>query len=207
MAVAPAVGEPRTFLETRLRRATRERNGHPVPSPARFSAPAATAAATSHMDWYKRFKSKACILKLKGQTKEDILNEIADQLLSAKLIDGDLEGNVRSALIAREELASTGVGMNVAIPHVKVEGLSQALFSLSVSKDGCEWQAVDGAPVHIIFTVLRPEEATETYDPDEHLAMMRWVAKLARDSDFRAFALQAKTKTELVGLLKEMSVA
>ena len=88
------------------------------------------------MDWYKRFKSKACILKLKGQTKEEILNEIADQLLSSKLIDASLEDNVRSALIAREELASTGVGMNVAIPHVKVEGLEEALFSLSVSKDG-----------------------------------------------------------------------
>ncbi len=158
------------------------------------------------MDWYKRFKTKACILKLKGQTKADVLNEVASQLLSSGFVEAELEESVRAALIAREELASTGVGMNVAIPHVKVEGLKEAVYSLSVSKDGVEWQAVDGAPVHIIFTVLRPEEATEAYDPEEHLEVVRSVAKLARDQDFRAFALQAKTKAELVGLLKEMSV-
>lgn len=159
------------------------------------------------MDWHKRFKTKACILKLKGQTKADVLNEVADQLLSAKFIEPELEERVRAALIAREELASTGVGMNVAIPHVKVEGLHEVVFSLSIAKHGVEWQAVDGAPVHIVFTVLRPEEQTENYDPEEHLAMMRWVAKLARDQDFRAFSLQAKTKAELMGILKEMSVA
>lgn len=159
------------------------------------------------MNWYKRFKNKACILKLKGQTKADILNEVADQLLSAKFIEPELEDKLRAALAAREELASTGVGMNVAIPHVKLEGLKEAVYSLSVCRDGVEWEAVDGAPVHIVFTVVRPTEATELYDPEEHLEIMRWVAKLGRDQDFRAFALQAKTKAALVALLKELSVA
>ena len=159
------------------------------------------------MDWYKRFKNKACILKLKGQTKAEILNEIAGQLLSAQFIAPELEESLRAALAAREELASTGVGMNVAIPHIKLEGLTEAVFSLSVSRDGVEWEAVDGAPVNIIFAVVRPTEATELYDPEEHLSIMRWVAKLARDQDFRAFALQAKTKAALISLLKELSVA
>jgi hypothetical protein len=35
--------------------------------------------------------------------------------------------------------------------------------------------------------------------------MMRWIARLARQRDFRLFAMQAKTRTELVDLLKEMS--
>ena len=35
--------------------------------------------------------------------------------------------------------------------------------------------------------------------------MMRWVTKLAREPDFRSFAQRAKTKTDLVALLKEMS--
>lgn len=159
------------------------------------------------MDWYKRFKSKACILKLKGQTKADVLNEVASQLLSSGFVEAELEERLRTALIDREELASTGVGMGVAIPHVKVEGLPEAVFSLSVSKVGVEWQAVDGAPVHILFTIIRPEEATEAYDPEEHIDVVRSVAKLGRDQDFRAFALQAKTKAELLGLLKEMTVA
>ena len=158
------------------------------------------------MDWHKRFKSKACILKLKATSKEEALNEVVDQLTSSKILPSELEEDTRAALQAREELASTGVGMNVAIPHVKLEGLDEAIFSLSVAPEGLEWQAVDGAPVHILFTVLRPESATGAHDPEEHLEMMRWIARLARDADFRAFALQAKNKPELVGLLKEMSL-
>jgi len=159
------------------------------------------------MDWYKRFKSKACILKLKAETKEAALDEVVDQLLSGKLLPKDLEDSARKALHEREELASTGVGMNVAIPHVKVEGIDEAICSLSVSQEGIEWRAVDGEPVHILFTVLRPDGETEQHDPQDHLEMMRWIARLARDPDFRGFALQATTKAQLVSLLKEMSVA
>jgi hypothetical protein len=36
---------------------------------------------------------------------------------------------------------------------------------------------------------------------------MRWIARLSRSSDFRSFALQAKSRTELVELLKEMASA
>jgi mannitol/fructose-specific phosphotransferase system IIA component (Ntr-type) len=43
------------------------------------------------------------------------------------------------------------------------------------------------------------------HDPDRHLEMMRWIARLGRDGDFRRFAVRVKTKTELVDLLKEMS--
>ena len=157
------------------------------------------------MDWYKRFKSKACILKLKAESKEEALDEVAAQIVSSGLVDEALGTSIREALHAREDLASTGVGMNVAIPHVKVEGLEEAVCSLAVHQDGLEWRAVDGAPVHILFTVVRPEGATEQHDPEDHLDMMRWIAKLARDTDFRAFALQAKTTPQLVGLLKEMS--
>ncbi|MEO0661232.1 MAG: PTS sugar transporter subunit IIA, partial [Planctomycetota bacterium] len=117
------------------------------------------------------------------------------------------EDAARKTQLEREELASTGVGMNVAIPHVKVDGLQEAICSLSVSPEGIEWRAVDGEPVHILFTVLRPGGATDQHDPEQHLEMMRWIARLARDPDFRGFALQARTKAELVGLLKEMSVA
>jgi nitrogen PTS system EIIA component len=157
------------------------------------------------MDWYKRFKSKACILKMKAESKEEALDEVAAQIVSSGLVSEDLGESIRQALHDRETLASTGVGMNVAIPHVKVEGLTEAVCSLAVCADGLEWRAVDGAPVQILFTVIRPHGPTEEYNPEDHLEMMRWIAKLARATDFRAFALQAKTKPQLVGLLKEMS--
>ena len=91
------------------------------------------------MDWYKRFKSKGCILKLKAADKPAALQEMVDQLLASKLLAENLEAETKAALEAREDRGSTGIGANVAISHVQVEGLSEAICSLAVSQDGLEW--------------------------------------------------------------------
>lgn len=155
------------------------------------------------MDWYKRFKSKACSTRLAATDKDAALAEVVRNMVDARVLASEHADAAYAALIAREDLASTGVGMNVAIPHVRVDGLQESVSSLSLAPDGIEWAAVDGQPVQILFTVLRPNEATDLHDPEDHLEMMRWVARLARDSDFRSFALSVKSKAQLIDLLKE----
>lgn len=161
--------------------------------------------STNLMSWWKQFKPKACSVKLKAEDKRSALAEVVTNLVSAGLLEASLEEITLRVLTSREELASTGIGMGVAIPHVKIDGISEAICCLSVHPEGLDWAAVDGGPVQVLFTVLRPSEATDQHDPEDHLAMMRWVAGLARDSDFRSFACQVKTRTDLVNLLKEMS--
>lgn len=158
------------------------------------------------MDWWKQFKPKACSTKLKASTKAEALEEVVKNLLASEQLPTDLGAAAHKALTSREEIGTTGIGMGVAIPHVTLPGLDSAACSLSIHADGLDWDAVDGAPVQILFTVLRPSEPGEAHDPERHLAMMNWIAKLAREADFRSFAIRAKTKTELVNLLKEMSV-
>lgn len=158
------------------------------------------------MNWWKQFKPKACSTKLKAATKPDALQELVTNLISADMLPAELGSAAMKALTAREEIGTTGIGMGVAIPHVKLKGLTAAVCSLSIHPEGLDWQAVDGAPVQILFTVLRPAQPSEDHDPEQHLAMMNWIAKLARESDFRSFAIASKTKTDLVNLLKEMSV-
>lgn len=162
-----------------------------------------TAPAT--MTFWKQFKPKSCSINLKAADKESALIEVVDNLIKADCLDeGDRE-KVLEALRQREQLASTGVGMGVAIPHVKIPGLARVVCNLSIHQEGVEWAAVDGAPVHILFAILRPDRAGDEHDPEKHLEMMTWIAKLGREPDFRRFARAAKTRTELVELLKEMS--
>lgn len=157
------------------------------------------------MNHWKNFKPKSCSVNLKAADKDAALREIVDQLLKAGTLPEEHGEGAVKALFEREKLASTGVGMGVAIPHVKLKGLDRAVCSLCVHHDGLEWAAVDGEPVHIFFTVLRPEREGEHYNEGDHIGMMSWIAHLSRTPDFRRFALQAKTKTDLVDLLKEMS--
>ena len=157
------------------------------------------------MNWWKQFKPKSCSVGLKAADKDAALEEIVANLVKGEVLDADLAPAALEALKEREGLASTGIGMSVAVPHVKLEGIHKAVCSLSVHKAGMDWNAIDGAPVHVLFTVLRPTEASEHHDPEKHLEMMRWITKLAREPDFRSFAQRSKTKTDLVSLLKEMS--
>lgn len=155
--------------------------------------------------FWKLFKVKNSIFDLKSDVKDDVLAEIVANLVKAGAIDESLTSSVLQALREREELASTGIGQNVAIPHVKVAGIDEAVTSLCAHKEGVEWAAVDGEPVGVFFVVLRPEEPGENHDPERHLEMMRWIADLARNRDFRVFAQRSKTRKELIDLLKEMS--
>jgi nitrogen PTS system EIIA component len=157
------------------------------------------------MNFWKSFKPKSCSVHLQAGSKDEALAEVIDNLIEADALPERCRAEALEALLARERLGSTGVGMGVAIPHVKLKGLERAACSLSVHAGGLEWSALDGGPVHILFAVLRPEKQSEAHDPQRHLEMMHWVARLAREADFRRFALKVKTKTELVELLREMS--
>jgi len=160
---------------------------------------------TEARDYWKLFKPAACSLRLEGGTKEAVFAELVDNFVKAKILENGLATPARRALLEREALASTGVGQHVAIPHVKLVGLEEAIFSLSIHPRGIEWSALDGQSVTILFTVLRPEKKSERYDPERHLDMMRWVSNLSRDADFRRFAVGVTTKKALLDLLREMS--
>jgi mannitol/fructose-specific phosphotransferase system IIA component (Ntr-type) len=162
-------------------------------------------SSSTAMNFWKQFKPKVCSVQLKASTKEDALQEIVDNLVHGGALDEGFSGPAVRALLERERRGSTGVGMNVAIPHIKLPELTRVACSLSIHPEGLEWSAVDGAPVQLIFTVLRPEGSPDGHDPELHLDMMQWIARLGRDQDFRRFATRVKTKTELIDLLKEMS--
>jgi len=157
------------------------------------------------MQFWKQFKPKCCSVGLKATTKDEALQEVVANLVKAGVLPAKLEAAALEALREREKVASTGVGMGVAIPHVKLAGLERVVCSLSVHQEGLEWQAVDGAPANLFFTVLRPDRPGDHHDPERHIRMMTWIAKLGRDPDFRRFASNARTRTELVDLLREMS--
>jgi PTS system nitrogen regulatory IIA component len=154
---------------------------------------------------WKQFKPKACSVRLGASTKEEALLEVVANLVQAGVLSEAMASEAEKALLDRERAASTGVGMNVAIPHVRLPGLDRAVCSLSVHAGGIPWGAVDGAPVHLVFTVLRPDAKSTAHDPEQHLDLMRWIARLSRDGDFRSFAVRVKTKSELVELLREKS--
>jgi PTS system nitrogen regulatory IIA component len=89
-------------------------------------------------------------------------------------------------LVAREELASTAVGDGLAIPHVRqpiVLSVSAPLATLSFLERPIDFGALDGRPVHTLFTLVSPTVKA-------HLRLIARVAHALRDDAFKSAVLR-----------------
>ena len=88
-------------------------------------------------------------LDLKAKTKRDIIKELLESIKeSKKIVDYD---KCLSDLYAREELGTTGIGKNVALPHAKTEGVTDLLIGIGVSKNGINYNSIDEEDAKIFF--------------------------------------------------------
>lgn len=87
---------------------------------------------------------------------------------------------VVESLNAREELGSTGLGRGVAIPHARIEGLTEAVAAFARPKMPIAFDSPDGNPVAFCFMLLVPVEATE-----QHLQILAEVAEMLSNEQFR----------------------
>ncbi len=154
------------------------------------------------MDYAKLFTTKTVVRDLKEVEKEKILREIVDQLRERKLLTDEAAKEAISAILKREELGSTGIGNAVAIPHAKLKKLDRIVAAVAVSDNGIDFGAIDGEFVSLVFMILSPADRS-----DEHLAVLRWLSTLVRNSDFCRFARTSKTPKDMVALIEEMSAS
>jgi nitrogen PTS system EIIA component len=89
-------------------------------------------------------------------------------------------GEVERVLVEREGLQSTGIGEGVAIPHGALPQLEAQCAALLIVPNGVSFDAIDGAPVTILFAVIGPKRAT-----GEHLKTLARVSRLLRNKAFR----------------------
>ena len=96
------------------------------------------------------------------------------------------KGVVFESLFARERLGSTGLGQGVAIPHGRIKGLKDALGAFVRLAQPVPFDAPDGKPVSLVFTLLVPEHATE-----KHLEILSELAQMFSDRALRDSMLGA----------------
>lgn len=79
---------------------------------------------------------------------------------------------------AREALASTGVGSEVAIPHGRVTGIESLVASAMIVREGVDFESIDGRPVHILIALLGPKNL-------DHLKALHRVSRVLRSEATR----------------------
>ena len=141
---------------------------------------------------------EAVIADLKADTKEGVIRTMVTSLLEADKIAGDEFEGIIKAVMKREELGSTGIGRGVAVPHTKHPSVKKLIGAVAVSREGVDFDSLDGEKVHLFFMLISPPDR-----PGDHLRALENVSKRLRDDQFCKFLKQAKTPAEILQLLDE----
>jgi PTS system nitrogen regulatory IIA component len=124
------------------------------------------------------------VADLAARSKNEVLVQLAHAITNAhpELDVAKLVG----ALEERERLNSTALGDGVAIPHGKLPGLKRVFAAFGRSRQGVDFQSLDGKPTHLFFVLAAPEDSAGA-----HLKALARISRLLKDPTFRARLLEA----------------
>lgn len=127
--------------------------------------------------------------------KTDVINQAIDLMeKSGKISDRSL---YEEQVFNREKESTTGVGMGIAIPHGRTSGVKKPGLAAMVIPGGVDYDALDGAPVHLLFLIAAPE------DGNVHLEVLAKLSRMLMDESLGQKLRQAKTPEEFLDLLTE----
>lgn len=129
--------------------------------------------------------------RIEGDTKSSVLKSVVEHMRLPDGVDRDFLFRV---LLAREELASTGIGDGIAIPHVRnpvVLHVSQPIISLCFLEKPVEFDALDGKPVHALFGLISPTVRA-------HLHLLSRLSFALRDEGFKSAITRQSLREEIL---------
>jgi PTS system nitrogen regulatory IIA component len=126
-----------------------------------------------------------------------VLRSIVRQMRLPEGVDVDF---LLQVLLARESLGSTAIGDGIAIPHPRspiVLHVSRPIISLSFLETPIDFEAPDGKPVGIIFTIVSPTIRA-------HLHLLSRLSYALKDDSWRRILAAPGVREEILDLLKRI---
>lgn len=131
---------------------------------------------------------------LQARDKKGVLEELVAPV--ARLADISPEAMVR-VLLERERLGSTGIGGGIGIPHGKMKDLENLLLGIGLSRQGIDFESIDGRPTHIFFLLVTPENSTGL-----HLKVLARVSRILKNEPFRENLMNAADRDEIFEIIR-----
>ncbi len=101
-------------------------------------------------------------------------------------------------IMNRESLQSTGVGEEMAFPHLRVHERIEPVIVLGTSREGIDFHSPDKKPVHLIFFILSSVE-----NPYFILQSMSRIIKKAQKKEFRDLLLNTADAQAVAAMIRE----
>ncbi|MBF0522618.1 MAG: PTS sugar transporter subunit IIA [Candidatus Omnitrophica bacterium] len=142
--------------------------------------------------------SKAVTSDLKATTKEGVIQELVQLLIDAGVFEKSSKNKVIEILMAREALGSTAIGQGIAIPHGKSDCVEKLIGCLGISKQGVDFDSLDGEPAHIFFLLIAPIDSA-----GPHLKALARISRLLKDKFIRDSLKAAKDEKIMLKIIEQ----
>ncbi|HYT83573.1 MAG TPA: PTS sugar transporter subunit IIA [Gemmatimonadales bacterium] len=126
-----------------------------------------------------------------GRDKASVLRAIVERLPLPSDVDREF---LTTTLEAREAMGSTGIGDGIAIPHVRnpiLLHVTAPFVTLCLLRDPVNFDAVDGKPVHALFTVV-------SSNVPGHLRILGQLGFVLRDEQLRRLLVRRSPAAEIL---------
>jgi len=138
--------------------------------------------------------SSAIVLDLQAKEKFEAINELVRPLLATGAISDEAE--FVKAIVRRENMESTGIGLGVAIPHARTRAVSNIVLAFGRSNSGVNFHSLDGKPSHLVFLIAAPEE-----QKTEYIMTLARLSRLLREDEVRIGLNKAGTAEEVLRVI------
>jgi nitrogen PTS system EIIA component len=142
--------------------------------------------------------AKAISADLKSTTKPDLIAELVELLINAGSLDKKYRKKILEILMAREALGSTAIGQGIAIPHGKSDCIKKLVGCLGVSKQGIQFDSLDGEPAYIFFLLIAPVDSA-----GPHLKALARISRLLKDKYIRESLKTAQDDKSIATIIQQ----
>ena len=146
------------------------------------------------MNLKKALNRRAINLELKSSTKETVLEELVDLLVSSGMIEE--RGSVVTAVLNRESKMSTGMQHGIAIPHGKSDTVDSLVCAVGLCRSGIDFDSIDGESCKIFILTVSPINRT-----GPHIQFLAEISRLLNEEHVRNQLLHASSEEEVVRIL------
>ncbi len=150
------------------------------------------------MELREFFTEDAIKLSLEGESKDAILRE----LIALLSLDEKNQNTLFKMLKRRENLGSTGIGRQIAIPHCRSLVVNRLRVAFGRKADGVDFKAIDERPVKFFFLIVAPPLEIS----NQYLPVLGKIAQFSKESDVPERLLQISEPAQFLDLLREKGV-
>ena len=140
--------------------------------------------------------TKERIIGLKGKSKQDILKEMVEVIAAAP--DVTDKDDFFISIMKREKIMSTGIGIGLAVPHVKIDSVKDFVMAIGTKKEGVDFDSIDGKPVYLVIMI-----GANTEQRDDYLKVLAKISLLLKNSEFREKMINSSGPEAIMELLKD----